>query len=529
MFDLPPIVLFGLVIALGLLLYAFAWWVVRDLPVLLRVFARVIVAIVLALPIAFLTLGSDARFGLPTSEQTSSEANKGGSSDDYAKLDDKPGPKTDKPADRIRKKTAKPPVVSKPRSEPEPEEIAEETAEETASEEVADRESEEGLGAGRGLGEEGSGSGGGGPGAPPPTTTSKKSAQAGEEKDAEKDWDVVPVYYGTDRAREPDDKRIKYNSNRGRRLELGRALVSVPREHQIPNIERPWKITIPYFNVTVYEEKEDPKKHFTMREIRALTEEDLLKLVRERLAKSNNFKNHALVFIHGYYTGFDLAVYRTAQIAYDLKFDGAPFVYTWPSGGNVASYTYDLNSAAQSEPYLRDFLKLVSQKSGAEKISIIAHSMGNQPLLRVLQDLSRHTPPEVKIDQLILAAPDVDRDNFENIAAAFAPVAKGVTLYAAANDRALDISQKFHGGVPRAGDVPPTGPVVLPGMDTIDVTAISMDSLGIRHSGYAENNQLLQDIGRLILKGERPPSVREPGLEAVDIPTGRYWKYRAAN
>ena len=40
-------------------------------------------------------------------------------------------------------------------------------------------------------------------------------------------------------------------------------------------------------------------------------------------------------------------------------------------------------------------------------------------------------------------------------------MSRGVTMLAASNDRALDISRRFWGGVPRAGDVPATGPIVM--------------------------------------------------------------------
>ena len=53
-------------------------------------------------------------------------------------------------------------------------------------------------------------------------------------------------------------------------------------------------------------------------------------MVAERLQSSQSFKDHAVVFVHGYNTAFDYAVYRTAQIAYDLKFDGVPFLFSWP-------------------------------------------------------------------------------------------------------------------------------------------------------------------------------------------------------
>src|SRR5262249_30174782 len=53
-------------------------------------------------------------------------------------------------------------------------------------------------------------------------------------------WDVVPVFYGTDRGRQQLGTGITYGSERARRLELGRALITVPKAHQLPNIERPW-------------------------------------------------------------------------------------------------------------------------------------------------------------------------------------------------------------------------------------------------------------------------------------------------
>jgi hypothetical protein len=79
--------------------------------------------------------------------------------------------------------------------------------------------------------------------------------------------------------------------------------------------------------------------------------------------------------------------------------------------------------------------------------------------------------------------------------------------------------------VPRAGDVPEGGPIVLPGVDTIDVTAVSTDSFGLNHSGYAENNALLNDLQLLIQTGERPPEKRVPLLEKIGTSLGDYWRY----
>lgn len=341
----------------------------------------------------------------------------------------------------------------------------------------------------------------------------------------EEDWTLVPVFYGTDRERKDTEERIAYSWKRGRRLELGQAMVSVPKNHVEPRVERPWSLSIPFTNIKIYEAAEDPAEHFTVQEIAALSEEEFLALVRARLEKSARFKDHALVFIHGYQTTFDNAVYRTAQIAFDLKFDGAPFLYSWPSGGTLQGYTYDRESAAQAERYLRKFFDMVTKKTGAKKVSVIAHSMGNQLLLRVLQDMKRSLPEGLVLSQLILAAPDVDRDSFENIVSSITGIAEGITLYAAANDQALLFSKRVNGGVPRAGDVPGGVPLIIPGVDSIDATATSMDSLGINHAGYAENLKLLGDIGKLIETGVRPPQARVPDLEVVDVERGTFWRY----
>lgn len=367
-------------------------------------------------------------------------------------------------------------------------------------------------------------------------------------------WHVVPVFYGTDRAREMGDERqrqgsgcvnrklrlnryksvricknserLRYNSDRAKRLEVGLAVVTVPSIHQVPNIERPSNYKLPFTDIIIIEEDEDPAKHFTIQELEALTPEEFAEKIR---AQS---KEQALVFVHGFNTTFDAAVYRTAQLSYDLKeryeFDGAAFLYSWPSRGKLSpiDYNYDQDSTEVAEPHLKTFLELIANKSGVKSVSIVAHSMGNRVLMRVLSQLKRTSPSSVRISQVILAAPDVDRDKFQELAKGIQGLRKGVTLYAASNDRALQASRKYSGGVPRAGDVSEQGPVVVAGVDTIDVTAASTEILSLNHSGYAQKSELLEDISKLIKKGERPPERRTPDLmRRVRSPTGDFWRY----
>jgi esterase/lipase superfamily enzyme len=359
----------------------------------------------------------------------------------------------------------------------------------------------------------------GGSGAPSPAPPPGVPAQP------ESDWDVVPVFYGTDRVHKDEPKRIVYTHDRAGRLELGRALVTVPKTHQVPNIERPFAIRVPFINVTIYEQAEDPKRHFTIRELKALTREEFIALARERVGGASSYKDQAVVFVHGYNTTFDYALFRSAQMAYDLKFDGASFLYSWPSGGGFTDYGYDRDSSDGAVPYLREYIELVLKDTGAKSVSVIAHSMGNMALLRVLHELGPSLPPGVQLNQIILAAPDVDRNLFATLAANLKLYGRGITLYCSANDRAMAAARRVAGGIPRAGDVPADGPIVLAGIDTIDVSQTSTDYLALNHSSYAEKGALLNDISLLLQTGERPPEKRIPILLRIATPKGDFWRY----
>ena len=74
--------------------------------------------------------------------------------------------------------------------------------------------------------------------------------------------------------------------------------------------------------------------------------------------------------------------------------------------------------------------------------------------------------------------------------------------------------------------MPAAGPLILPGIDTIDVTDASTDTFAINHSGYAQNNKLLQDIGKLVaerLCGRPSCACRTSRRSATD--KGDYWRY----
>lgn len=368
--------------------------------------------------------------------------------------------------------------------------------------------------------------------APPPAPVARSvtrglTAAPGSAKSdsATEDFHIVPVFYGTNRVQTKGGKRIGYTSDRAKALEMGQALISVPLNHKVPNIERPRAWNVPFWGRVEFE-SEDPKRHFTVRNIRTLKKQEMLAEIKKRLGASDTFKGQSIVFIHGYNVGFDDALYRTAQISFDLQFDGAAFTYSWPAGGGLASYVYDRDSAQGAEPYLYEFLQMVQNETGTSQINIIAHSMGNQMLLQVLRSLKLRAPGVSKINQIVLASPDVDRDAFEVLAREVTGLAKGITLYAASNDRALDASRVVAGNKPRAGDVPSQGPVIVEGIDSIDITTLTTGYLALGHSGYAERTELLTDISKLFRTGQRPPERRVPAFKRMTTEAGGvYWRY----
>jgi esterase/lipase superfamily enzyme len=101
-------------------------------------------------------------------------------------------------------------------------------------------------------------------------------------------------------------------------------------------------------------------------------------------------------------------------------------------------------------------------------------------------------------------------------------------MYCSSNDRAMSVARRVAGGIPRAGDVSLDGPIVLDGVDTIDVSQTSTDYLALNHSLYAEKSALLNDIGLLLQTGERPPERRIPILERINTPKGDFWRYPQA-
>ncbi len=175
---------------------------------------------------------------------------------------------------------------------------------------------------------------------------------------------------------------------------------------------------------------------------------------------------------------------RTGQLAYDLKVDGSPILYSWTSKATRFGYPSDEESANESVPLFIDFLQFLSKERNTDKINVVAHSMGNRVLARALERFVNHSGSESSrkgLNQVIFSNPDIPIEEFQRLSNVFKNVCcKGLTLYAGSEDKPLSGSEMFHQSK-RAGTFG-DHLLGLSGLDIVDVSAAALDENG--HSAF---------------------------------------------
>jgi len=305
-----------------------------------------------------------------------------------------------------------------------------------------------------------------------------------------------------------------YGNQRGE-LEMGICEVSIPKRHQAGEVERP--------SVFRFEFVENPEEHVVLLDVEEQPADTFYASLRARIDASG--KREAFVFVHGFNFTFEEAAHRTAQLAFDLKFDGAPIFFSWPSQGGLLQYSIDETNVAWAVPHLKEFVTGIARESGAEAVHLIAHSMGNRALTSALQLLSyemQNEPPMFR--EVVLTAPDIDADVFRrDVAPAIVSTADRVTLYASSNDEALKLSKTIHGHR-RAGESG-SNLLVIPGVETIDVSTVDTSLLG--HDYYGDNTSVIADMLDLINES-KPAELRRWLQPMRSEPLGEliYWIFQ---
>ncbi|MCC2113989.1 MAG: alpha/beta fold hydrolase, partial [Hyphomicrobiales bacterium] len=213
---------------------------------------------------------------------------------------------------------------------------------------------------------------------------------------------VHTIHIATTRARNEAEGTL-FSGERGERTGFARIAVSVPGAHEPGKIE--WPRRAPG----------DPAKHFVTRDGGVLADEaEFAAGLRAALAARPAGSRDVLVFVHGYNTLFAEGVYRFAQIVNDSGFTGVPVLFTWASRGRVVDYVYDRDSATAARDALERTLE-VAAASGAERVHILAHSMGNWLTVETLRQarIAGNVDFGGRLGEVVLASPDIDVDVFK--------------------------------------------------------------------------------------------------------------------
>lgn len=294
---------------------------------------------------------------------------------------------------------------------------------------------------------------------------------------------MYPVWFGTNRKPiELFGIIIDFSNQHHDLVSVGRVDVVVPDTHRFGEIgssfwRRLWR-------------RDFRNDRLSIASMETMPEGGMWHELREemRAIRENGDSPQGLICLHGYRNSFDDVAIRAAQIGFDLKIPGAMAFFSWLSRGKLFGYTADETGIESSELAITNFIIDFSRNCGAEKVHVIAHSMGNRGLLRSLHRIiaDAESRAAVRFGQIFLAAPDVDRRLFLQLAHVYPAVSERTTLYSSNRDLAVYFSVRFHAG-PRAGYFLPH--TIAAGIGTVAVPGFNVDLLG--HEYFAQAEALL--------------------------------------
>ena len=274
---------------------------------------------------------------------------------------------------------------------------------------------------------------------PGPEVLTPVAASSGEK--------TLPIYVATTRERDISSGNV-FTANRADALNFAKFVVSVPPNHRSGNVEMPTATP-------------DPQSSFAVVDQAVMSEADFRKAVASQ-GDTRGKKHKAFVFVHGFNNNFQESLFRLAQLQADIKIDGIPILFSWPSQGQVAAYEMDKQSASYSRDYLMALLTMLSSSSEVSDIMVVAHSMGAMLTVDALRQLRIEGKDRViaRLGRVVLAAPDINAKTFRAQVQAIGPLKPPLLVLVSKDDGALRVSSFLDGGIARAGDINVDDPVV---------------------------------------------------------------------
>lgn len=159
----------------------------------------------------------------------------------------------------------------------------------------------------------------------------------------------------------------------------------------------------------------------------------------KEMSVSRRGTREAVIFVHGFNNTFAEGLYRFAQLYHDLELPGVAVHYSWPSRGSVLAYAYDRDSTLFARDGLETLLHDVSA-AGADRILIVAHSMGSALTMETLRLVGQNRDIRSRLAGVVLMSPDVDVEVFKTQAARMGPLPQPFVVMTSKRDNALALS-----------------------------------------------------------------------------------------
>ncbi len=325
----------------------------------------------------------------------------------------------------------------------------------------------------------------------------------------------VPPAPGTDRVnmlaattRAPSaEPGVLFSGDRGDAVSFTNIVVSIPRNREVGTIQLPRAVP------------GNPETDFAVTSATPIPKAGL----ENWFKTTNGRKRRVFVFVHGFNTPFDRAVFRFAQLAHDADTNAVPALFSWPSRGHLLDYSRDFDNASYSRSDLAYLLKAAANSPSVSDIVILAHSMGSWPAVEAVRQLAlEHRGVPRKINNLILASPDLDVGVFRRQIEDMGARRPQITLFVAQHDRALQLSRFISRGATRLGGIDLTREEYqqqlagLSGLTVLDLSAINAGDR-INHDLYAASPDVVRLIGDRLLQGQViTDSDVSPPLAAAD-------------
>ncbi|APO75291.1 hydrolase-like protein [Rhizobium etli 8C-3] len=216
---------------------------------------------------------------------------------------------------------------------------------------------------------------------------------------------------------------------------------------------------------------------------------------------------HALVFIHGFNNTYEDSVFRFAQIVHDSKVRATPVLFTWPSRAEITAYQYDKESTNYSRTALEQALRTLAADQNVKSITILAHSMGTWLAMESLRQMGiRDGHVNSKINNVILASPDIDIQVFAKQYVEMGEPRPKFTIFVSQDDRALAVSSFITGRVSRLGAINPVEEPYRSKLERAGITAIDLTKVKtgdrLNHGKFAESPEIVQLIGQRLMTGQ---------------------------